>query len=86
MSAARMPAFPLVKDGAAYRNRTDDLFITRSFCLLPLPAIAHVRFRVVGLSVPVNDRYGGSVLARIWHGCHGLDLQAAPAAQASVNP
>jgi hypothetical protein len=28
MNAARMPAFPLVKLGAAYRNRTDDLFIT----------------------------------------------------------
>jgi hypothetical protein len=26
MSAARMPAFPLVKLRAAYRNRTDDLF------------------------------------------------------------
>jgi hypothetical protein len=28
MSAARTPAFPLVKLRAAYRNRTDDLFIT----------------------------------------------------------
>ena len=28
MSAARIPAFPLVKYRAAYRNRTDDLFIT----------------------------------------------------------
>jgi len=28
MSAAHPPAFPLVRDGAAYRNRTDDLFIT----------------------------------------------------------
>ncbi len=29
MSAARMPAFPLVKHGVACWNRTDDLFITR---------------------------------------------------------
>jgi hypothetical protein len=28
MSATRIPAFPLVKLRAAYRNRTDDLFIT----------------------------------------------------------
>ena len=41
---------------------------------------------MIGLSIPVNDRYGGSVLARIWHGCRGPDLQAAPAAQAPVNP
>jgi hypothetical protein len=30
MSAIRTPAFPLVKLRAAYRNRTDDLFITSS--------------------------------------------------------
>ena len=30
MSADRIPAFPMVKYRAAYRNRTDDLFITRA--------------------------------------------------------
>jgi hypothetical protein len=40
MSAARMPAFPLVRYAAADRNRTDEPFITRSFRVLPLPAAA----------------------------------------------
>jgi hypothetical protein len=54
--------------GAAYRNRTDDLFITRSFSELPLPADMQVTFCSADPSVPVNDRLDGAVLARIWHG------------------
>ncbi len=71
--------------GAACRNRTDDLLITRSFRVSSLSAAAQVKSRVLGLSVPVNDRYGGSVLARIWHGCHRAGLSAS-AGQTSVNP
>src|ERR1700728_4127339 len=49
-------------------TRTRDLLLRRSFRATPPPVTVQVRTRVVGLSVPFNDRHSGHVLARIWHG------------------
>ena len=42
-------------------------FPVRSFRATPPPVTSQVRLCLVGLSVPVNDRCGEPVLARIWH-------------------
>jgi hypothetical protein len=52
-------------------DRARDLLLRRSFRATPPPATVQVRPRVVGLSVPLNDRRGRHVLARIWHGHAG---------------
>jgi len=44
-----------------------DLLLRRSFRATLPPATVQVRPCVFGLSVAVNDRHGGYVLARIWH-------------------
>jgi hypothetical protein len=45
-----------------------DLLLRRSFRATSPSATIQVRPRVVGLSVPPNDRRGRHVLARVWHG------------------
>jgi hypothetical protein len=39
--------------------------------VLLLPAAVQVKPHAIGLSVPVSDRYGEPVLARMWHACPG---------------
>jgi hypothetical protein len=45
----------------------DDPFITRSFPLPSLPAVAQVSCYLISPSLHVSDRRGKPVLARIWH-------------------
>ena len=53
MSAAQLPAFPQVRDGAAYRNRTDDLFITSaSGRRAPAFRTVHLRRQIANSASP----------------------------------
>src|SRR5262249_59889182 len=60
----------LVEVEPACRNRTDDLFITRSCRACLLPAAAQLTPHVVSPPVPAVDRRSAYILARMWH-AHG---------------